>query len=464
MVSRMDYIRVLSSQGRSSSENAVGMSGMMIPKLYYALAALSFVAIIAATSVALEKTPAKFRASANLLVLLSDDYGSRPIASSSNISQQSTMDRDAYISAEMDILMSDAVIDEAIAKVGPTVLYPDITRPPGVIRLMMNKVGSFIAGFKDDGADEGDAALRLAHRAVLKSFRVDSERSGNVISITYDGADRFVATKFLVTLIDAYFARRSIFFADEQATILEALVETKAKELEDARAALDDFQQKYAIFDFALQREALLKRLGGARSDLQVAMVNAAEVEARRRTVSAQLAELPAASVEVSHGQEIVVRRGNFAADLEKEAYQLDQELSASTVRRQNLVAELKAAEGELQEFAGREPELEELKLRQSLLERKYVQSVETLDARRSVEVVAEARHSNVKLVNHPSIPNQPTTQRLLIAVAGLMLALFSACAILILGWQIRARRAPGAPKETSPDFSPAGPLERRHG
>jgi hypothetical protein len=437
---------------------------MMNVKLYYALAALAFIVIVAVTSVALEKTPAKFRASANLLVLLSDDYGSRPIASNGTISQQSTMDRDAYISAETDILMSDAVIDEAIAKVGPAVLYPDIARPPGVIRSVLNKVAGFISGFEGEGRDGEEATLRLAHRAVLKSFRVDSGRSGNVISVTYEGLDRFVATKFLVTVIDAYFARRATFFADEQAAILAALVETKGKELDDARAALDAFQQKYAIFDFALQREALLKRLGGVRSDLQVAMVNAAEVEARRKTVHEQLAGLPAESVKVSNGQEIIVRRGNFAAELEKEAYRLDQELSAAAVRQKNLSAEVNAAELDLQAFAAREPELDELKLRQSLLERKYVQSVETLDARRSVEVVAEARHSNVKLVNHPRIPNQPTTQRLLIAVAGLLLALFSAGAILVLGWQIRARAPDAAPKETSPDVSPADLLERRLG
>jgi hypothetical protein len=399
----MNYFEFFSNRKALGDDGTARSLAAIIPREYYFLSAFVFIIITIITIVALERTPAKFRATTNLLVLLSDEYGTRPIANNNTVSQQSAMDRDAYISAETDILMSNAVVDEAIQKIGPTTLYPEIGRKPGIIRSLINMMGGFISGFTDTQDASDTMMSQLAHRAVEKSFRVDSGRSGNVIGVSYENTDRDIAARFLSAVIDAYFARRSRLFADEQAAILARQVEAKSNELEQARAALDAFQQKNSIFDFGLQRESLLKRFGDLSVDLQVADLNTAEVQARRKTVLDQLNLLPADSVRVSNGQEVVVRRGTFAEILQKEVYRLDQEVSAASVRHQALETQLGSVQNELQAFRELEAELENLKLRHSLLERQYAQIVQTLDARRSVEAVAEARHSNVKLVDTPN-------------------------------------------------------------
>lgn len=402
---------------------------------YRVTALLVFVAIGVIAIFALQRTPAKFQASANLLVLLSDEYGTRPIATSSAAPQLTAMDRDAYISAETDILTSDVVIDQAIDQIGPVALYPDINKQPDILRSILRRVSNFITGFRPEDADKETLAKRLAHRAVKKGFRVDSGRSGNVIGMTYENTDRVIATRFLAAVIDAYFVRRSILFADEQATILAQQVDAKGQELDKARVDLANFQQKNAIFEFAQQRETLLRRLGELNASLQATEVDALEAQARRKTVVAQLDLLPADSTRISSGQEVVVRRGNFAETLQKETYRLDQELSAAQVRQRALETQIASVQSDLQTLRDRETELDALRLRQSLLERQYAQSVQTLDVRRSVEAVAEARRSNIKLVDNPQMPDRPTSQRLLIAVAGALLALFAASAVLLLGW-----------------------------
>ena len=326
MVSPLAYVRLVSSQERRSAGNATGRSAARVPQRYSAFAASEFAASDAATAAALERSPAKFRVAAKVLVRLFEDDGCRSIASHGNFSEQPTVDLDTSTSVKTQILLCDAIVGEATEQVGPTV------------------VCSCIAGLPE---------FNLA-----------------------------VGTKV-------------------------------------------------------------------------------ADVETCRKTVTRQLAGIRTQSVKGSSGQETVIRHGISFADVLMGAHRLDQELSASTVRRQDLEAEAESAEADLEEFALHTRQLEELKFRPGVLKRKPIKSVDTLDVWRSARPWRRPSFLMQKCTNHPPVAKQPARQRLLLAVAGCMLVLVSAGAPWCRARQPLARAVQGAFREALQTVSPAYSLER---
>ena len=389
----------------------------------------------------MERTPAKFRTTTKLLVLLSDDYAAKPVPGSVATFLQTALDRDAYMSAESDILVSDVVIDRAIDDIGADLLYPEAGKPPGLIRSIVQAVAGFVYGFRLQESDPAKLAQINAHAAVAKSLQVDIGHSGNVITVNYDNPNRHMSARFVSALIDNYFARRASLFADDQAITLAQQVEAKGKELETARGSLTAFQHDHQISDFALQRELLLKRLAALMQDVQTSEVDADEARARRDIVLAQLNTLPPAFVRQVDGAKVVVRSGNVAANLQEEANKLEQTLTAAGVREEGLKSRVAAIQAQLVALNGYEGQLNDLKLRQDVLERQYAQGLQALYERKSVEAVAQAWRSNVKLLDKVQIPTRPTTQRLLIAATGILLALFAAAATFALCLFVGARR-----------------------
>ncbi|QRM53586.1 hypothetical protein [Sinorhizobium sp. BG8] len=437
----MNYFDISANRRFSMNYATIRSRIHHVSKHSFAVAAFIFASIVIVTLVALERTPAKFRTTAKLLVLLSDDYAARPVAGSGATFLQTAMDRDAYMSAESDILVSDVVIDQAISVIGAEVLYPDAGKAPGLIKSALQYIAGSIYGFRLQENDPAKRASINAHGAVVKSLQVDIGRSGNVITVSYDNPDRHISAKFVSTLIEAYFARRSSLFADDQSIVLAQQVEAKGKELETARASLTEFQQAYAISDFALQRELLLKQLAIMKQDFQASEVDEAEARARRDTVLEQLNALPPDFVRQVNGAKVDVRSGNIATELQQESNKLGQALSAARVRQQGLQDRTAKIHAELQTLNEHEGQLNDLKLRQDVLERQYAQGLQALNERKSVEAVAQTWRSNVKMLDKVQAPTKPTSQRMLIAATGIMLALFGAGAVLALGWFFDARK-----------------------
>lgn len=419
--------------------NEIGLwPSLMIKKQYWLLAAFAFIVVLGVTFAAIYKTPPRYRTSANLLVLLSDDYVSRNVVGNSGSSFQSSMDRDAYMSAEGAILTSRAVVDEAIDAVGPERLYPELNTGLSPLPSAVRGIADALFGFNEDDGETGQHSA-LARRAALQSLNVDSGRSGNVITITYENPDRAIAAEFVAKLIDIYFARRSALFSDSQAILLAQQANAEEVELQKARAALSVFRTEFAISDFALQRELLLRQVSDLDRDLQLTEVSVSETAARHATVVAQLNQLPADSVRRTNEVEVIVRRGDIADNLQREINSLEQALSAAGARKIGLTAQMASLQDVLRALNRQEGELEALRLQLDVRERQYSQIQQTLGERQSMEAVAQARHSNVKLISTPDVPNWPTSQRKLIAASGCLLALFSFGCVLTIGWLRRA-------------------------
>jgi uncharacterized protein involved in exopolysaccharide biosynthesis len=416
---------------------------LKIKPRYLVGASLAFLSILVMTLIALQLTPAKFRASANLLVLLSDDYVARPTAGSADTPNSPAMDRDAYMSAESDILGSETVVKEAITSVDPYILYPESLGRPSRVRSAIRSVRDFIAGVRQDNNDDDEAAMIRARRAVEKSLRIDTGRSGNIITVSYEHSDPELSAEFVSALIDAYFARRAVLFADPQTTLLMQQIKTKSDELQIAKAGLAEFRQRYAISDLNLQRDLLLRHLSDLNHDLRITDVAIAEETARHKTILDQLDGSPAGNARRSAGGDVATRQGDPGDTLRKQAGELEQALSADGARRTEMRTRISGLEAELRTLNEQEGTLHDLTLRRDILERQYAAGLDKLSERKAAEAIKEARLSNVRLVDRPERPQRPTSQRLLIAVSGMMLAFFSCGAILTLGWLRRPGSQP---------------------
>lgn len=410
-------------------------------KHHIIISGIVFLCVIVAAFVAVQRTPPKFRTTAKLLVLLSDDYAAKPVPGSGATFLQTALDRDAYMSAESDILVSDVVIDRTIQDIGAEILYSDAGKSPGLIKSTLQAIAGFISGFRLQENDPAKLASINAHIAVVKSLQVDIGHSGNVITVSYANPNRHMSARFVSALIDNYFARRASLFADDQSVTLGQQVESKGKELEMARVSLTKFQQTYSISDFALQRQLLVKRLADLLQDAQAAEADGDEARSRHDTVLAQLNALPPAFVRQVNGTKIVVRNGNVAMTLQEEANKLEQAFNAASVRRQGLEGRIASVQVELEKLNEHEGQLNDLKLRLDVLARQYSQGLQALYERKSVEAVAQSWRSNVKLLDKVQIPTAPTSQRMLIAATGVLLALFAGGSILALGLFFTRRR-----------------------
>lgn len=143
------------------------------------------------------------------------------------------------VNSEIQILNSRDLKEEVVKKIGIENIYPS-------------------ALSEDKPLDS--AVLEFSKKLAIKSI-IDS----NIIQLGFTHPDAAIAAKTLNLLIEEYNQKHLDIYENSALPFLEQQLHDTEEQLGSAEKALEDFRQRYAVYDIDKQTELLL----GQRSDLE---------------------------------------------------------------------------------------------------------------------------------------------------------------------------------------------------
>ncbi len=183
-----------------------------------------------------------------------------------------SIDAPKAVQSEIEIVTSDAVARDVLARVGPQTLYPAVA-------------GRRLFGLLPPLPE----AERLARASELlrRALRADVLPNTNTVRVQFDYPDRAVAIRTLGALIDAYFARRRAIFTDTSVTFLSAEVKRNEAELDALEQRMTAIKAKFNVLDIdqsvhlaAARLDTIVQREDHLREQQQAALAQIASVKA----------------------------------------------------------------------------------------------------------------------------------------------------------------------------------------
>lgn len=238
------------------------------------IAAAFAIPLLLAVAVSFLPKPS-YEASASLLARLGHEYLYRPQTGEDN-AQPIAFDRAQLLQSEVEILTSRDLIEQVVAQIGATHLYPAL------------------AG---DGSDAKGTPEQRATVLVQKKLSAVLLKDSNVIKIEFQHSDPQLAADFINRLIAAYFDKRRTLFQDPRAAFLQDQVESLRQRLNEADARLEAFSRENDIHSLPDQRSLLLNQRAGLENQANATRNNLTGLDEKiaslDRSVAAMQPEVP---------------------------------------------------------------------------------------------------------------------------------------------------------------------------
>ncbi len=436
----------------------------------------------------------KYAAHASLLALLGTEYTYRPLAGQTATSN-GALEREEVLRTEIEILESDDLHRALIRRIGLRRLYPSYLEPPGLAASAITFVlglPSRLAGAVTGEARE-KAPLDPVELALVEfdaSFSAVAVKSGNSVELTFTHADAGLAAEALNTLTALYLDMRRSVFSDQQSALVEAQVGKLRDALAAADARLAEFRMAHGASAFQTRRDIVLHAQGDAEKELQDAVSAVGQGEARVTALQAQLAHLPPdiqsgqdtdidqrlsplrssldtlrakeAELRTSYRadsapvqavrEQIAAREAELAAksrdrtpsgfhrarnplheSVEGDLLRAQADLDAARVRHAHARAALQDLDAQLRALNEQERQLDQLDRQRGIAEDAYRAAARILEERRITDDVEARKQASMRVVQPATVPIRAKPTRKLVALAGLVLALFSAAFAAIL-------------------------------
>ena len=386
----------------------------------------------------------QYVADATLLVLLSPEYAVRQVAGLGDTGG-GTLDRDAFLKSEIEILQSRPLLQAALDRIGARTLYPDLFRPPSLPK----RAELWLLG---GGTPNGEA--RALDRFATH-FSASADKTGNIIDVGFRGGDPALAARAVNTVIGLYLAKRNELYRDTQSSALVAEAEAVRQRLEGAEQALAAFKANSGIVSYDTQRELLLRQRDDLTRDVQHEESSIAQAEQSRAAAAAQLAATPRDVVisdeqNTAHAAELArvgathigstVRTGRSSV---YESLNLDRAraaigLEAARARHDADMQQLDEVQAALAKLEASKLEFDRLERARSLAAQDFQAVSKALADRRLVETVENGQDSNVRVIQPAVAPDKPTNLRLVVLAAGVLLSVVAGVMTAVLGNMFR--------------------------
>lgn len=218
-------------------------------------------------------------------------------------------ERENEINSESEILKSRELAEKVVDAVGVKLILngAEETLSPGdsplrvarywarrAIKLPVTWIANFVAGIGASGPAVQMRERELAIRSLMKHLNIETTKKSNIISISYETNNLWLAQDVLDKLVGFYLEKHinvhrtsgSYQFFNEQK---EGLQSSLAKTEED----LKDLKNRTGTGSIPEQRRILLERIGGMQRELEETESAAAASSARVKALKASLAGLP---------------------------------------------------------------------------------------------------------------------------------------------------------------------------
>ncbi|MEE3502686.1 hypothetical protein [Acidiphilium acidophilum] len=427
-------------------------------------------------------------ATSQMVVLPSTEYTFRPTAGSRSLANEA-LSLQNMMDSEVAIIRSADLAHQVISTIGVRTLYPALARKPGLLDRLITTIHNLVVPPKPSS---GSGALIERAIPVFEShLDVIAGADNDVITIRFGNPSPEVARQVVATLQKLYLERRRAIFTDRQSRAVAAAVAVQRRALATAEDNLTAFQAAHNVTQFQTRESILLSQQGGMEQDLMATRSKVAQLSTSLAALRRAHASVPR-SVPLRQSTNIDERtmalRSSLDALRTKLATMLSnyrpsspeaQDLRAQIATETALLAHATANGAPSSLESGQNPvfgqidldlmqdtaslaaartraqqdsaglahigtqltRLDALKAKLGNLERQkdlaaanYANAAKTLSERQLVEQVDAEKRANVRVLSPPVVPLNPAPLRKLIMLAAVILALFGAVLIVILG------------------------------
>jgi uncharacterized protein involved in exopolysaccharide biosynthesis len=394
-------------------------------------------------------------ADSTLLVLLSSEYSPRAAGDDSK-SASIVLERDAVLKNEVEILTSTTLEKETLRSIGLGRVYPEDLKPPGLGARFAKFLGEHIAALASMfGARPHPARvidpLDLAVQKFGKDLTATPDKAGNIIVVTFRNRDPDVAAEVLNAQIDGYLAKRQELLRDSQTGVLTRQVDVLRAEVDQAGHDYADFKATNNISDYPTQRQFLLRQQSDTAQDLQQADRDIAQATQRIAVLQQDFNSLPKDTVQYRNAPSVLPRGRPVVMDtLEVDRSRAQQDLAAGKGRRETDIAQLAKLAEQLATLDQKEFELQRLDGKRKLIDENFRSVAKALDDRALQENVMAKKTANVRVIQAAEPPVAPVNLRMMIAIAGVLLSIFTGIAAAVLSNAFRRGYISPGPLERS--------------
>jgi uncharacterized protein involved in exopolysaccharide biosynthesis len=222
-----------------------------------------------------------YEASATLLIRVSRENIYVPTLAGANTVIK--IDREAQINTEIQILNSRFVAEEVVGSLGPTVIYPDLSRPKTA------DVEQRAQPTSPESSILQQATERLRHNLTIEAVRLS-----DVIKVKFKHEDPIMATTVLNTLVNIYLEHHlEVYKTPRSHEFFRDQAQTMKTQLSQAEEDLRTFKTQHHLTSMEEQRHLLLKNEADLLAILDHTQSQAVETENRLQQLRAQISTIP---------------------------------------------------------------------------------------------------------------------------------------------------------------------------
>lgn len=174
-----------------------------------------------------------------------------------------SVDQERIVESEIQILSSRDLVRRVLDRIGIGEIYPDLIENP----------------------PHGITPMEASIREMQENLSIWKAKESNVIKASFQHGQREIAEQVLTLLLTFFKEKHLEVFSPPKASFLEKQVETYRQKLNESKAALQAYKEKYGLSSLEQERHLLLEQ----RRDLDTALK---EAQNKRQGLRSKLVSL----------------------------------------------------------------------------------------------------------------------------------------------------------------------------
>ena len=267
---------------------------MIVLFKYRSRAALVFFSFIMLSVAVCVLMRTQYAGSAMMLVKLGREVVYHPDVGTSAAAVP-TIDKDDNIASAIEIMQGDGFVNQVIETIGLARMYPDLVNPAAadaspVIQALHKAIDTVTTAL----GMQTEAPMTTAARLFKRKLKIEVIKKTDIVDVTFLHPDPVIAAEAANTLVSLFQQRSGEIYSDPNLAIQQKSVDDQRAALQQVQSRLNEYRQKYKVYDLPSQMAALLQQRVAIDTTMKTDEAHLAELQSIVATLHAQRAATPA--------------------------------------------------------------------------------------------------------------------------------------------------------------------------
>jgi len=372
----------------------------------------TFVLCCLLTLAALMILPKKYEAESDILVRMGREFTYEPRFRDTT-SQPVTFDKEQVIHSEIAILRGRDLFERVLEEMSVEQLYPDLKAgSPQLpwIEQMKEQAKDVLAWIYPSTSDSshGKTAWEQALIEMQRSSDFELLKNSNVIHVTFTHENPDLAAEVVNRLVTNYLDKRGSIFHDRDLPVVEEQMAQAKIRLSEMEQKIHQFKREHGIVSYGDEVSLMLQHRNDLTSKMKDVSVRVDELRFKLNFLRDSLSVI---KQELSNG----------------EFNQTRAQLTAAQAAKATLVKQMEGVDQQIDKISKQQIELDNLMRERHLLENAYQMHAKQYEESRAQNMLDNKQSASVTVIQKAFAPLESKSKRILIAAAGLAVAMLLA-------------------------------------